>query len=185
MSLWHCSHFYSLIRPPVRKLHKWHGQYLMRSCDSADTTDTGIIRLSRICEFKKAATVRLWPKEACCCCSCWQQPCPEWSFVQRTLTKSPPCGLSWKALSCSSNRIKNLFENSLASPCINYFFLKTFSLRKGVYILILKKKMFFLAFATVSIFKIKPTLECMSNKIGKKVNNLQVMKAEFPGGGDE
>lgn len=113
-------------RPPVKKLHKWHGQYLMRSCDSADTTDTGIIRLSGICEFKKAATVRLWPKEACCCSSCWQQPCPEWSFVQRTLTKSPPCGLSWKALSFSSNRIKTLFENSLALPCINYFFKKTF-----------------------------------------------------------
>lgn len=42
-----------------------------------------------------------------------------------------------------------------------------------------KKKMFFLAFATVSIFNIKPTLECMSNKIGKKVNNLQVMKADI------
>lgn len=46
-------------------------QYLMCSCDSADNTDMGIIRLSRICEFIKSSNSVFGAKRGLLSNSCW------------------------------------------------------------------------------------------------------------------
>lgn len=62
------------IRPPAKNSPNCNTeqlQYLMCSCDSADTTDMGIIRLSGICAFIKSSNSVFGAKRGVLSNSCW------------------------------------------------------------------------------------------------------------------